>query len=123
VHAAETAKVPDRRGATARPHGPVVELDPRRGPADPARGELPLAAATVPLPDRPAHVGRHAARLRGPRFGQGLLHDSLRLRVALEQEVEPGLEDLARARARMGMRERRPGGLELLEEAARDGDV
>jgi hypothetical protein len=43
--------------------------------------------------------------------------------MALEDEVEADLDDLVARCTGMGMRERVAGGLELVEEAPRDGEV
>jgi hypothetical protein len=68
-------------------------------------------------------VSGHALGLRRRRLTPRLLDEPPPLRVPLEEEVEPGLEDLLGAPAGVRVGERGASGLELLEEAAGDGDV
>jgi hypothetical protein len=74
-------------------------------------------------PHLPPHVRGNGVGARGTRRAQRLLDEPPALRVLREDEVEPALEDLRRAPARAGVRERILRRLELLEEAARDRDV
>jgi len=116
----------------------MVGLDPAGGAADAAALDRPLALALVSFPDGPPDVGRDVAAwfLCGNRLlnrrsrlsGRGrllprVLHEPAPLRGALENEVEPDLDDLVTARAGVGVRQRVAGGVELGEEIARHGHV
>jgi hypothetical protein len=116
VRPAEAAKILDRRWPAARLRLDVVELDAERGPTDSARVEGPLAAAAVALPHRPLHLGGDVVRLRGPALAARLLDEPPPLRVTVEDELEPFLQDVRHARARAHMRERSTRRLQLLEE-------
>ncbi len=93
------------------------------GAADAASLDGRLAAAAVALPDGPLHLGGNVVRLRRRRLAPWLLDEPLPLGVALEKEVQPGLQDLALAGARMRVGERGPSGRELLHEPARHRHV
>jgi hypothetical protein len=95
----------------------VVDLAPSRRAAD-AAAERPLAPPSVALPPRAPHVrGDVAGDRGGGRRGSRLLHEPAALRVPLDDEVEPRLEDVRDARGGEGVRERVPRLLELLREA------
>jgi len=101
----------------------VPELDAVRRAADAARGERDLAASAVALEHGAPHARGDAVRGRGRRRLTRTRHDALPLRVLREEEIETGLEDLLRRRARLRMRERVARRRDLREEALRDGDV
>ncbi|HEX9241231.1 MAG TPA: hypothetical protein VF875_02190 [Anaeromyxobacter sp.] len=134
MEAAEEPAGVDGGASAEREALDVIELDLVDGAADPAALERPGAAPVVALPngapDRGGNVtgpftGRRSRSGRFPRLSllPRLLHDSAALRVTLEDEVEPDLEDLVLGRPRVGVRQRGAGGRELVEEAAGDGDV
>src|SRR6266542_3517883 len=83
------------------------------GAADAASVHRPLAAPTVPLPHRPLDVGGDVVRLRRRWLAPWLLDEPLPLGVALEEEVESGLQDLTLAGA----------GMRVGERGARGGDA
>jgi hypothetical protein len=101
----------------------VIELDAERGAADPAGVEFPLAATPVAFPDGPPHVSGDAVGSGRRRLAPGLVRERLPLGVALEEQVEPGLEDLLRAGSGVRVGQGGAGGLELLQELPGDGDV
>ena len=77
----------------------------------------------VAEPDGALHLGREVVRLRGPALLARLLDEPLPLRVLAEEEVEAGLEELLGAGARVGVGERIPRRVELLEKPAGDVEV
>jgi len=101
----------------------VVELDPAGGAADPATAQLPLAAPAVAEHHGSLHVRRDGVALRGRRRLPGRLDEPFPLRAPREEEVEPGLEDVLHARARPGVGQSIPRGVELPEEEPGDGHV
>jgi len=116
----------------------VIDLDPARGAADPAALDRPLTLAPVAPPDGATDLGGDVAAwvlcgsghgsLRGGlswrrRLLPRVLHEPAPLRGAIENEVEPHLEDLVSAGTGMGVREGVAGGLELGEEALGDVEV
>jgi hypothetical protein len=127
VDVAEQSSIASSRLATVHAHVDVIELDADPGAADPTRVDGPLAATAVALPDLALHgcwevngAGRGLA-FRGRRAG--LRDEPLPLGIALEEEVEPGGEDVLGRRAGQGVGEREASGLELVEEGRGDGDV
>jgi hypothetical protein len=101
----------------------VIEFEPVRRSADLDRVEAKFAASSRALPDLALHVRRHRVRLRRRRLLARLLDEPLPLRSLLEEQVQPGFEELARARAGHRVGERVLGRLELREERAGDGQV
>jgi hypothetical protein len=101
----------------------VIELQALRRPADPAGLERPLALPRVTRPDLALHGGGDVVRTGRARRRPGLLDDSLRLRVLLEQEVERDLEDVLGPAAWNRVRQGVARGVELLQEAPRDRHV
>jgi len=111
-------------GRSAKPAGnDVVELQPRRGPADSATLDGPLAAAVVTRPDLALRLGADATGRRAPAFPRGIRSHAATLPVPGQEEVEPGLEDGLGRGPGMGVGEGIPGGVELGQEALRYGDV
>ena len=93
-------------GPAPPPRHHVIELDLVGGAADAASFDGPLAAPLVALPHGSLHVGGHVVRLRRRRLAPWLLDEPLPLGVALEEEVEPGLQDLVLAGSGMRVGER-----------------
>jgi hypothetical protein len=82
------------------PRRAVVELDAKRAAAHAARGDRMLAAAAVALPDLAPDVSGDVLWIRRrARLVPRLLHEPVPLRLALEEEVDPGLDDLREPRA------------------------
>src|SRR6266508_3861532 len=123
VEPAEASRVLDRGRAAPPPRYHVIELDLMSGAADSSSVHHPLAAPAVPLPHRPLHVGGDVVRLRTRRLAQWLLDEPLPFGVALEEEVQPGRQDLALGGTGMRVGERGASGRELLHEPARHRHV
>ena len=115
---AQKANGLDRRRAAQGLRPPVVVLDPAPRSADAAGMEMPLAAAAVAEPDGALHLGREVVRLRGPALLARLLDEPLPLRVPGKDEIEPDLEELLGAGARVRVGERIARRVDLLEKPA-----
>jgi hypothetical protein len=101
----------------------MVELQPQGRTADAATFERPPAAASVPFPDLALHLRPDATGRRPPSIPRRLRTDAATLPVPGEEEIEAGLEDGLVRRARMRVGEGVTSGVELGEEAPRNGDV
>ena len=101
----------------------MVELEPERGAARPAAVHGPLAAAAVALPDATLHLGGDSVLCRGTRHRGWRGTYAASLAMALDEQVEPRLDDCLHARPGMGMGERLARQFDLGEEPLRDGDV
>jgi hypothetical protein len=99
VDPAEKPDVLDGRWTASGTRNPVIKFHAGIGAASAARFQRPLAPAAISRPDGALHGRRQRFRLRTWRSAARLLGETLALRVALQDEVEPRFEDLLRASA------------------------
>jgi hypothetical protein len=123
VEEAKQSGILDRREPAEGPGADVIELEAPARAADPARVELPLAAASVARPDRALHLGRDAVAIRWPPLLARPRDLAAELCLVREKVVESRLEHRRARGVRAGVRHAVSRALELVEELLGDGEM